>query len=163
MHIPGALNVSTRGDREIVITRTFNAPRRLVFDAFTKPELLKRWFHGPDGWTLAMCEFDARPGGKYRYVWQGSDGESMGMGGVIREIDPPARMVGTEVFDEPWYPGEAYGTFEFVEQGGKTLFTLTVTYASREARDGVLKSGFEKGVGPSYDRLEQLVIGMAAA
>src|SRR5579864_4463829 len=114
------LKLTTRGDREIVMTRDFNAPRRLVFDAFTKPELVKQWLLGPPGWSMPICEIDLRVGGKYRYVWRlDSDGSEMGMGGVYREIVPQARIVCTEKFDTPWYPGEAVDTLVLSEQGGK--------------------------------------------
>jgi uncharacterized protein YndB with AHSA1/START domain len=155
---PGNLKLTTRGDREIVITRAFDAPRKLVFDAFTKPELVKQWLLGPDGWSMPLCEIDLKVGGKYRYVWRrDKDGTEMGMGGVYREIVAPERIVATEKFDQSWYPGEAVGTFVLTEQGGKTTLTETILYESREARDGVLKSGMEKGIVASYDRLAKLL------
>jgi len=155
---PGNLKLTTRGDREIVITRAFDAPRKLVFDAFTKPELVKQWLLGPDGWSMPVCEIDLKVGGKYRYVWRrDKDGTEMGMGGGYREIVAPERVVATEKFDQSWYPGEAVGTFVLVEQGGRTTLTQTILYESREARDGVLKSGMEKGVVASYDRLAKLL------
>jgi uncharacterized protein YndB with AHSA1/START domain len=136
------------------MTREFNAPRRLLFDAFTKPELVKQWLLGPPGWSMPVCEIDLKVGGKYRYVWrQDSDGTEMGMGGVYREIVAPERLVSTEKFDEAWYPGEAVGTIVLSEHGSKTTLTQTILYESREARDAVLKSGMEKGLAASYDRL----------
>jgi uncharacterized protein YndB with AHSA1/START domain len=154
----GNLKLTIQGDREIVMTRVFDAPRRLVFDAFTKPELVKQWLLGPPGWSMPVCEIDLKVGGAYRYVWrQDSDGSEMGMGGVYREIAPQERVVCTEMFDVAWYPGEAVGTLVLSEQGGKTTITQTVLYQSREARDAVLKSGMEKGVAASYDRLQQLL------
>lgn len=158
------LTLNTRGDREIIMTRAFNAPRHLVFDAFTKPELIRRWLLGPDGWSMPVCEVDLRVGGKYRYVWRkDSDGQEMGMGGVFREIDKPTRIVNTEKFDEAWYPGEAVDTTEFAEKAGRTTVTQTVLYASKEARDGVLKSGMESGVRRSYDRLEEVLASASTA
>jgi len=154
----GNLKLTTQGDREIVMTRALDAPRRLVFDAFTKPELVKHWLLGPPGWSMPICEIDLRVGGVYRYVWRrDSDGSEMGMGGVYREIVAPERLVATEKFDQAWYPGEAVGTTVLVEQDGKTTITQTVLYQSREARDAVLKSGMERGVAASYDRLAELV------
>jgi uncharacterized protein YndB with AHSA1/START domain len=154
----GALQVSTRGGREILMTRILDAPRRLVFDAFTKPELVKQWLLGPPGWTMPVCEIDLRVGGSYRYVWRNTtNGNEMGMGGVYREIAAPERIVATDKFDEAWYPGEAVGTLVLSEQSGKTTVTQTVLYQSREARDAVLKSGMEKGVSASYDRLAELL------
>jgi uncharacterized protein YndB with AHSA1/START domain len=154
MRNTGSLKLVTRGEREIVMTREFNAPRRLLFDAFTKPKMVRQWLLGPPGWSMPVCEIDLKVGGKYRYVWrQDSDGTEMGMGGVYREIVAPERLVSTEKFDKAWYPGEAVGTIVLSEQGGKTTVTQTILYESREARDAVLKSGMEKGLAASYDRL----------
>jgi len=150
----GTLKVTTPTDREIVLTRVFDAPRTLVFDAFSKPELLKRWF-GPRGWSLVVCEVDLRVGGTFRFVMRGPDGRDMGMRGVYREIVPPERSVHTESFDD--YPGESQVTAVFVEQGGKTTLTATVLYPSREVRDIVLKTGMEHGAAESYDKLAELL------
>lgn len=154
----GTLKIMARSDREIVMTRVFDAPRSMVFDACTKPELVKRWLLGPDGWSMPVCEIDLRVGGTYRYVWRRDrDGTEMGMGGVYREIVAPERIVATEKFDESWYPGEAVGTLVLVEQSGKTTLTQTMLYESRESRDAVLKSPMESGVAASYDRLADLL------
>jgi uncharacterized protein YndB with AHSA1/START domain len=156
-------NIRAQGDREIVMTRVFDAPRQMVFDAYTKPELVKRWLLGPDGWSMPVCEIDLRVGGKYRYVWRNdTNGREMGMGGVYREVIPPERIVGTEKFDEEWYPGEAVGTIALTEQEGKTTLTQTILYDSRETRDAVLKSPMQTGVAASYDRLEKLLSGREA-
>ncbi len=157
-----ALQLTTRGDREIVMTRAFDAPRTLVWEAFTKPELVRQWLLGPPGWTMPVCEIDLRVGGRYRYLWRNSDGIEMGMSGVHREIVVPERIVVTEKFDQSWYPGEALGTIVLVERDGRTTLTQTVLYESREAREVVLKSPMESGVAAGYDRLEQLVTAMAA-
>jgi len=154
----GTLKVETRGeDREIVMTRVFNAPRQLVFDALTTPELLKRWFFGPPGWSLTVCEVAAKVGDRYRYVWRGSDGSEMGMGGVLREIIPLERIVTTEKFEQPWYPGEAEGTIVLTETDGRTTLTQTIIYESRAARDAVLKTPMEQGVSMGYDRLAEVL------
>lgn len=146
------------GEREIQMTRVFKAPKQLVFDAFTKPELVKRWLLGPAGWSMPICEMDVRVGGKYRWVWKNDkNGTTMGMGGVYREVSRPDRLVNTERFDESWYPGEGLLTTEFREQGGKTTMTGTLLYESAEARDVVMKSDMERGVNDSYDRLEDLL------
>ena len=155
------LKVEARGDREIVMTRVFDAPRRLVFAAFTKPELLRRWLTGLPGWTLAVCEVNLHVGGSIRYLWRGPAGEEMGMSGVVREITPPERMVSTEKFDQSWYPGEAVGTVILTEQGGKTTLTQTILYESREAREIVLKSPMEEGVTMSYNNLANLLAQLA--
>jgi uncharacterized protein YndB with AHSA1/START domain len=157
----GNMKVTTLSDREIVLIRVFDAPRHLVFEAHTKPELLKRWLHGPDGWLLMVCEIDLKVGGKYRYVWRHTDGREMGMGGFYREIVPPERLVTTELFDEDWTGGETLGTLILSEQNGKTTLTNTLLYPSKEARDGMLKSGMEHGVSASYDRLEGVLASIA--
>src|SRR6267154_3428633 len=113
----GTLKVSLPTEREIVMTRVFDAPRRLVFDAFSKPELLRRWF-GPRGWSLVVCEVDLRVGGGFRFVMRGPDGKDMGMRGVYREVVPPERSVHMEAFDD--YPGEAQVATVMVERGDKT-------------------------------------------
>jgi uncharacterized protein YndB with AHSA1/START domain len=157
MNNTGALKVTTPSDREIAMTRAFDAPRRLVFDAWTKPELLKRWLGVFGGWSMDVCEVNLKVGGSYRFVWRGPDGSKMGMGGVYREVVPGERLVATEKFDDPWYEGEAVDTTVFVEQGGKTTVTTTVRYASREVRDAVLKSPMESGVAKSYDALDEVL------
>jgi uncharacterized protein YndB with AHSA1/START domain len=155
------LKVEARGEREIVMTRSFAAPRGLVFEALTKPEHLKRWLGVFGGWSLAVCEIDLRVGGSYRYLWRGPNGEEMGMRGVYREIAPPDRIVATEKFDDPWYPGDALGTTTLVERGGATTMTTLVLYSSREARDAVLQSPMETGAAAGYNQLEQLLAGLA--
>jgi uncharacterized protein YndB with AHSA1/START domain len=151
------MKVTTPTDREIVLTRVFDAPRHLVFDAMSKPELVRQWLLGPPGWSMPVCEIDLRVGGSYRYLWRSVDGTEMGMRGVYREVSPPERVVQTEVFDDPWYPGEAVGTAVLVEQDGKTTLTTTIRYESRAIRDAVLKSNMERGVAASYDRLAELL------
>jgi len=154
----GTFNITAHGDREIVVTRVFDAPRRMVFDAYTKPQLLKQWLLGPDGWSMPVCEIDLRAGGKYRYVWRNdSNGREMGMGGIYREVVAPERIVVTEVFDEAWYPGEAVDTITLVEQDGKTTLTQTILYNSRETRDAVMKSPMQYGMAMSYDKLEEFL------
>ncbi len=153
----GKLRVAAEGDREIVMTREFNAPKKMLFDAWTKPELLKRWLAGPEGWTMTVCEIDLQLGGSYRYEWKHKNGQQMGMGGVYREVIPNERIVATEKFDESWYPGGAVVTTTLSERGGRTTVETKVTYDSKEARDGVLRSPMDTGVAASYDRLEKLV------
>ncbi len=157
MNNVGALKVMARGEREIVMTRVFDAPGDLLFDALTKPELVRRWLLGPPGWTMPVCEIDLKVGGAYRYLWRNESGTEMGVRGLFREIRPPERLVHTERFDEAWYPGEAVLTTALVEQSGKTTLTVTILYESREARDAVLKSPMESGVAASYDRLAEML------
>jgi len=153
----GTLKVTTPTDRDIAMTRVFDAPRALVFDALTRPEYLKRWLLGPDGWALTTCEVDLRPGGAIRYVWEHRDGRSMGMRGVYREVVTPERTVATEQFDDPWYEGEAVATNTLIEARGQTTLTMLVRYDSKAIRDAVLKSGMERGVEVSCDRLADLL------
>jgi uncharacterized protein YndB with AHSA1/START domain len=154
----GTLKVSTPSPREIVLTRVFDAPRDLVFEAMTRPELLKRWF-GPHGWNLVQCDIDFRVGGAWRYVLEGPDGRSMGMGGEYREIVPGERTVHTEAMDD--YPGESVVTIVLTEEDGRTTMTGTVLYDSQETRDAVVQSGMEHGAAETYDRLADLLPSLA--
>jgi len=148
----GTLKVETRGDREIVMTRVFDAPRELVFKALTTPELLKRWF-GPHGWTLTECEVDLRVGGAWRFLSKGPDGRTMGMRGVYREIVPPERIQYTESFDEWAEQGSALITTTLAERDGRTTLTCVSLAPSREVRDAVIRTGMEHGAAETYDRL----------
>jgi uncharacterized protein YndB with AHSA1/START domain len=150
----GTLKVTTPTDCEVVLTRVFDAPRPLVWDAFTRPELLQRWF-GPRGWSLVVCEVELRVGGGFRFVLRGPDGQAMGMRGVYREIVPPERSIHMESYDD--YPGESQVTAVLVEEFGKTMLTVTVLYPSKEVRDLVIQSGMEHGAAESYDKLAELL------
>ncbi len=155
-----ALNVTAAGDREIVITREFNAPRTLVWDAMSKPELLKRWLFGPPGWEMTVCEDEQRVGGGFRWEWKGPDGMGMMMSGVYRELTPPERCVRTERFESGCFPpmGEQIATLVLTDQGGeRTRLTLTVLYPSKEARDGALAGGMDKGLSAGYERLDEIL------
>lgn len=157
-----SVTVTLSGERGISVTRVFRAPRRLVYDAHTKPELVKRWLGVRGGWTLPVCEIDLRVGGKYRYVWHNeARGKSMGMGGEFREIVTNERIVCTEKFDQAWYPGEAMNTSSFDEQNGNTTLSLLVEYETQEARDAAMGSGFSGGLGESYDALAELLTTLA--
>jgi uncharacterized protein YndB with AHSA1/START domain len=149
----GGLQVTTPSDTEIAMTRVFDAPRRLVFEAYTKPELVRRWLGVFGDFTMPVCEIDLRVGGAFHFVWKGP-GFTMGMRGVYREIVPGERIVATEKFDEAWYEGEAVNTVTFVERNGKTTVTNTVRYATRAVRDAVLKTPMETGVAAGYDTLD---------
>jgi uncharacterized protein YndB with AHSA1/START domain len=149
------LTVTSVSDTELVLARTFAAPRRLVFDAFTRPELLRRW-HGARGWRLVVCEIDLRPDGAWRFVSHGPDGAELGHGGVYVEVDAPGRLVQTETYDG-WADGEALVTTVFDERDGHTFMTATVRYPSREARDSVLRTPMKRGAGEAYDRLAALL------
>jgi len=149
------LTITTPTDREIVMSRDFDAPRSLLFDALTNLALLKRWFGLFGGWALSVCEIDLRVGGPFHFVWRNAEGASMGIRGVYREIVVPERIVHTEVFDG--YPSEAITTTVLIEHAGRTTLTSTILYESREIRDAVLKSGMERGVKASYENLDRLL------
>lgn len=151
------VKVTTPSDLEIAVERKFNSPRKLVFEAFTKPELVKRWLFGPDEWPMVECKIDLRVGGAYRYVWRNKEKGDMGLSGVYREITPPTRIVHTEKFDQGWPGGDVVVTTVFVEQGGQTIVTATVLCSSKEARDGALKSGMIGGWSRCYERLDTLL------
>ncbi len=158
----GTFRVSTPSDREIVLTRVFDAPRALVFEAYTKPKLMKRWF-GPRGWSLVVCEVDMKVGGTFRIVWRGPDGAEMGMRGTYREIVPPERLVHTELFDDfgDWTGDETLATTVLTERDGKTTLTTTMLYPSQQVRNRVFKSGMSRGVSECYDKLDELLASIA--
>ena len=151
-----SFTVTTPSDQEIRMTRLFDAPRRLLFEAMTKPEHVRRWWGClGEGYSVPVCEIDLRPGGAWRFVNRHPQGEAA-FHGEYREITPPSRLVFTEVFEE--YPDSvSVVTAEFTEEGGKTRLTATVRYPSLEVRDAVLASGMASGAAISYDRLEDLV------
>jgi uncharacterized protein YndB with AHSA1/START domain len=162
MQHSGKLKVTLPSDREVVMTRVFDAPRSLVWDAMTRPEMIKKWLFTPPGWTMTTLEDDPRVGGKFRWAWSGPDGGVvMSMHGEYREVNPPERVVRTEVFEFgcPSQSGEQLVTIELTEQDGKTHLRLHLLYPSKEARDGAVASGMEHGVGVGYDKLEEMVGG----
>jgi uncharacterized protein YndB with AHSA1/START domain len=150
------LSVEPVGESDLVITRLFDAPRTLVWDALTRPDLLQKWLLGPDGWTMPVCEVDLRPGGTFRYVWR-KDGQDMGMTGTFKEISKPSRIVHTEIFDQDWTGGETLVTTTLDESKGRTTVTIRVHYASAAARAGALQTGMTDGMSQTYDRLERLI------
>lgn len=153
----GNLHIAPLADREFVITRVFNAPRHVVFAAYTQPEFIKRWL-GPRDWSVVLAVNELKPGGAYRFVMQpAGGGPEMAFGGVYREFVPDERFVATERFDQPWYPGEALITAVFTEQDGRTALMLIERHESREARDGVLASPMAEGLAESYERLDELL------
>jgi|JI10StandDraft_1071094.scaffolds.fasta_scaffold21317_3 uncharacterized protein YndB with AHSA1/START domain len=151
------VTVGPKGERSILITRSFNAPPGLVFDAMSMPEMMKQWFHGPPGWTLAVCKIDLRVGGTYRWVWRNDAGDEMAMGGEYKQVLRPERIVSTELFDDAWYPGEALVTIEFTKVNNTTVMYMTVQYESTAARDGVLAGPMASGVEASYAQLDEFL------
>jgi uncharacterized protein YndB with AHSA1/START domain len=154
---PDALKVTLPSDREILLTRVFDAPRRLVFEACTRPEHVVRWW-GPHGSRLIVCEMDFRPGGSWRFVLRTADGKESPFKGVYREVVPPERVVSTFIYDVEFirdFP--ALETITFEEHDGKTTLRINVLHDSKEARDGHVGSGMEAGAGQSYDRLAEFL------
>ena len=153
------LKITTPTDLEIVMTRDFQAPRQLVFDAWTNCEHLKRWW-GPPTWSLPECEIDLRAGGRWRYLMRGEGGEEMGMYGEYIEVAAPTRLVSTENFEGEWFEpmgGGTINTMVLEERDGTTTMTVTSRYKSKEARDGVLQFPMEEGVEESFKRLDELL------
>ncbi|HWQ12603.1 MAG TPA: SRPBCC family protein [Roseiflexaceae bacterium] len=147
-----ATTVTLPSDREIRITRAINAPRRLVFEAYTCPAHLPHWMLGPEGWTMPVCEVDLRPGGAWRFVWCRADGSELEMQGVYREIAPPERLVSTESWGGDW--PDMLNTLLLSEEGGRTTITHQLLFPSQEARDAALRTGMQEGMSESFDRLE---------
>jgi uncharacterized protein YndB with AHSA1/START domain len=148
--------VTTPSDSEIRMTRLFNAPRQLVFEAMSKPEHVKQWWGRlGEGYSVPVCEIDLRVGGHWRFVNRHPKGEAA-FHGEYREIQPPGRIVFTEIFED--FPDSvSVVTSELTEERGKTRMTVTVDYGSKEVRDMVMASGMASGAGISYDRLEDLL------
>jgi uncharacterized protein YndB with AHSA1/START domain len=150
-----ATTLTMPSDREIVITRAFDAPRRLVFEALTRPEHVKRWY-GPRRLTLVLCEIDLRVGSRWRYVLRDADGSEYGFSGEYREIVPPERLVTTEGFEA--MPGHEYVvTLTLDEQDGKTMLRSHLVYQNAADRDGHVQSGMEPGMRETFDRLAELL------
>jgi uncharacterized protein YndB with AHSA1/START domain len=149
----GTTTYTTPTDRELVIKRVVDAPRRLVWDAWTKPEHLRNWMLGPEGWSMPVCEMDLQPGGAWRFVWRRTDGTEMGMHGIYREVTPPERLVHTESWGPDWR--ETINTLVLSEDGGRTTIAQTVLYPSKEARDAALQTGMKDGMNRTYERLDE--------
>lgn len=155
------VTVTMPSDRELALTRVFDAPRELVFEALTRPELLKRWY-GPAGWSFDVCEIDLRVGGRWRYVTRKPNGKAVGQGGVYREIVPGERIVNTESWED-WDAGETLVTTVLAEQGGRTTLTTTMRFPSQEVRDTLIKSGMADQAGEAYDQLADLLASTLAS
>ena len=148
-----ATTFTAPSDRELVMTRVFDAPRWLVFEAWTNLAHLSHWMLGLSGWTMPVCEIDLHPGGAWHFVWRRTDGTEMGMHGEYREIAPPERDVHTESWGGDW--PETLNTLIFAEKHGKTTMTATVLYPAKQARDAALTTGMKEGVSLSFDRLAE--------
>jgi uncharacterized protein YndB with AHSA1/START domain len=143
-------------DREILITRVFKAPARLVFEAMTKPEYIRRWWAPKSRGEMLTCEVDFRVGGKWRYTMRANRGFEVGFSGTFLEIDAPTRVVQTEIFD-PFPDAASTVTMLLVETAGETTMTVRSLYPSKEVRDQVIASGMEDGMRESYRQLTEVV------
>ena len=151
----GTFRCTTPSETEIALTRLFDAPRALVWEAMSKPEHVRRWWGILDErYSVPICEIDLRPGGKWRFVGRGPKGD-VEFYGVYREIAPPERLVFTEIY-APFPDAGSLITSILTEEGGKTRLTATCLYPSQEVRDMVIGSGMEKGAALSYDRLDDV-------
>ncbi len=151
------MKISKPSDHELMLSRSFVAPRSAVFDALTNPAVLTQWMLGPAGWTMPTCENDLRVGGKFRFKWRHADGREMGVSGVYREVEPPQRLTNTELFDDDWTGGETLVSVGLAELQGVTTLSQTIRYSSPAARDGALAIGMLDGITASYERLEKLL------
>lgn len=155
--------VTLPSDREVKVTRSFRAPRAVVYRAYTEPELVRRWLLGPPGWTMPICEMDVRVGGQYRWRWRSEDeGNEFGFSGTFREVQPPSRIVHTEAYDPGTvggpYPGQpALVTVTFTEDAGVTTMTSLIDFGSKEARDAAVATGMTDGMEQSYQLLDRLL------
>jgi uncharacterized protein YndB with AHSA1/START domain len=153
--------ISTPSDREIAITRIFNAPRQCVLDALTERGLLARWLPNPPHWLLVICEIDLHVKGSFRFVWQSDSGEEIRMYGVCREILPNVRIVNAGIVAMDWAGGDAVCMLELAERNGKTTLINTILYSSKAARDDALAAGFTESMLRSYERLETCIVSLA--
>lgn len=151
------VEVSTPSDLEIVVTRMLDAPRNMVWDAHTKPDLIRRWLLGPPGWEMTECVFEAFDGGKYRYAWKHEDGPTMGMGGTNTKVKKPERIDATQLFDGGIMGPEARTVLKLEDVGGKTRCSVTIIHASKEIRDASLATPMAEGMEAGYQRLEKLI------
>lgn len=157
------LDVTLPSDTEIRMTRSFRAPPRLVWAAFTEPELMQQWMTGPSGWVLKVIGGDVRVGAAYRLEWhRASDGATMGAGGVYLEVRKPERLSCSERFDDPWYPGEAINSYDLEARGAGTILHQHFRYESKAARDMALSSHMDDGMRESYRSLDGILAGILA-
>jgi uncharacterized protein YndB with AHSA1/START domain len=161
---PTGAQLSLPSDREVVVTRTFQAPRALVYEAYTTPALVRRWLLGPPGWTMPVCEMDVRVGGQFQWRWRADEsGAEFGFHGEYLELEPDVRIHNTEVYDpgdvggNMTESGQALITVTFEETDGVTLLTTRIEYDSRESRDAAVSTGMTDGMEMSYKLLDALL------
>lgn len=159
----GKLSVTRTSDTEIVLRRVFDAPRHLVWETMTRPEYVRRWWCCMEGFTMPVCEIDLRVGGTWRYIMVGPDGNEVGFYGEYREIEPPGRLVSTEIF-APFPDSPSVVTLTLEERDGVTYYQNVVVHDSKIACDMHLQSGMEHGANLALDRLEEVArsLGLAA-
>jgi uncharacterized protein YndB with AHSA1/START domain len=157
--MPAPLTVATPNDTDVVVVRSFDAPRALVWRAHTEPEIVKRWLLGPPGWTMPTCEIDLRVGGRYRYGWAHPEQQGFEMTGTYNEVKKPERIVHTEEFQGM----QSRITTMFAEKAGKTTMTMTMHFPSKAARDAALKTGMTDGMEHSYRNLDETLAAIPAA
>ncbi|MGE0868328.1 MAG: SRPBCC family protein [Kofleriaceae bacterium] len=151
----GKLKITLPSNTEIHYSRVFDAPKHLVFEAFTRPEHVRRWWGCMDGFTMTVCDIDLRVGGTWRYVIVGPDHNEVAFNGVYKEIAAPDRLVNTEIFE--MFPDAAtLVTSSFVERDGKTHYEALQTFPDQASRDAAIASGMEEGADLGYDRLEEV-------
>lgn len=155
----GETTITTPSDREVAMRRVFDAPRDLVWEAWTDPKHVPNWLLGPEGWTMPVCEIDLRPGGAWHFVWRRSDGTEMEMRGEYREVFRPERIVNTESWGGDW--PETLNTTDFTEENGKTTVTITLLYPSQEARDAATATGMADGASRSFALLDDYLTTIA--
>jgi uncharacterized protein YndB with AHSA1/START domain len=155
------LSITLPSDREIQVTRSFKAPADLVFDCWTIPALIRRWL-GPADWVFTHCEFDARVGGKWRFVTKGPEGYEMGSSGEVLEITRPGWIKMTELYDVDWTGGPTIVTNVITEKDGTTTSVVTILYANKEARDGARATPMAEGMEMGFKRLDELLTDMPA-
>lgn len=151
----GVTTFTTPSDTQVRFTRVVNASRALTFEVYTRPEHLRRWLLGLEGWTMFICEMEPRAGGSWRYGWRKEDGTEMILGGTVTEFLPPVRIVNTERWGPEW--PETINTVEFIEANGQTTIVTTITYPSKEARDAAMQTGMQDGLDVSYAHLDRLL------
>lgn len=152
-----ALTVTLPSDRELAVTRSFAAPRTLVFDCWTREDLVKQWLSGPPGWSFATCIIELKVGGQYRFVWKDQGGNTLGLTGTFREIAAPRRLVSTELFDQDWTGGETRVSIELAENAGTTAMKQTIFYSSKAARDNAASSGMTQGMEMGFQKLAEFL------
>jgi uncharacterized protein YndB with AHSA1/START domain len=145
-----SLNISASGENKIVVSRHFSVPRNMVFDALTQPELLKGWYSGPEGWSLDVCDVDARVGGSYQWVWRNKAGQEMSARGLFIEVVRPVKLMQT-------VEGEAEITTTLEDVKNETKMGVILIYESRADRDAVLNSEWIQAQADAYDRLEEML------